>query len=95
MGVGEASQQFMAGLLGLIELAGVDESEDGVGRDDQLGRGVVSEAIGIERRRGRSGGACFTFCLLVLGQTAAFVFLATAAAAGIIPSDLGHFSTSA
>jgi hypothetical protein len=29
----------------------------------------------------------------VLGEAAALVFLAAAAGAGIIPSDLGHFST--
>jgi hypothetical protein len=33
--------------------------------------------------------------LLDLGKTAALVFFATAAGAGIIPSDLGHFSGSA
>jgi hypothetical protein len=77
----------MAGLLGLIELAGVDESEEDVGRVDNLVWSFVSEAMGIERRRSRSGGACFTFCLLVLGQTTALVFLA-AAAEGIIPALL-------
>jgi hypothetical protein len=36
MDVGEAFQQCIGGLLGLVELAGVDEIDDGVGRGSQL-----------------------------------------------------------
>jgi len=43
----------------------------------------------------RLSGEGLALGLLDLGQAAALVFFVTAAGAGIIPSDLGHFSSSA
>ena len=44
MHVGKALQQCIGGLLRLVELAGVDEIDDGVGGGGQLGVAVVAEA---------------------------------------------------
>ena len=56
---------------------------------------VVAEAEMIVRWRHGRGGEGLALGVLDLGKTAALVFFATAAGAGIIPSDLGHFSGSA
>jgi hypothetical protein len=95
MDVGEAVQQFMGGLFRRVELSGVDEIDDGVGCGGQLVVAVVAEAKMIWVRFERLSGEGLALGLLDLGQAAALVFFATAAGAGIIPSDLGHFSGSA
>ena len=95
MDVGEALQQFMGGLLGLVEQSGVDEIEDTVGCGGEFVVAVVAEAKMIWVRFEHLSGEGLALGLLDLGKTAALVFFATAAGAGIIPSDLGHFSGSA
>ena len=95
MDVGEALQQFMGGLLRRVELSGVDEIEDTVGCGGHFVVAVVAEAKMIWVRFERRSGEGLALALLDLGKTAALVFFATAAGAGIIPSNLGHFSGSA
>jgi hypothetical protein len=92
MRAGEACQHVVSGRLGLVELLGVDEGEDGIGCVVQLVTAVVAEVRVLVRRGygGRiGGGALLAVCCLVIDQAAALVFLAAAAGAEIIPSDFG------
>jgi hypothetical protein len=93
MDVGPSHHHRLGRLLGSIELSGVDESQNASGCGVDVRVAVLAEARvmvwQVVRRlcrdgRRRSGR-------LVLGQTALLVFLATAARAGLIASDFGHF----
>jgi hypothetical protein len=46
MRIGEARDEVAGGLLGLIELAGLDEVDGGVGRRGQLVLGLVNAGVG-------------------------------------------------
>src|ERR1700747_367235 len=46
MHIGEARDEVAGGLLGLIELAGLDEVDGGVGRRGQLVLGLVDAGVG-------------------------------------------------
>ena len=90
MDAGEAGQNVVGSLLGLIELLCGDQGEHGVGRVVQIVIAVLAE----ERREWRR---CSAFTRraggrLVIGHAAALVFLAAAAGAEIIPSDFGHLA---
>jgi hypothetical protein len=90
--IGVAFEKVARGLLGFVEFAGMDEIDGGVGCRYELvlflgcGGELVGDFLGNggpcgdERARGR----------LVFLEATAFVFLATAAGAGVIAPDLGH-----
>ena len=85
MDVGEARQQFVGGLLGLVEIAGVDHVDDGVGCVGQFVVAVVAvpKVIGWDGRRVGSGEGCgVTGGGLVLAMQQLLVFLAAAAGQG-------------
>jgi hypothetical protein len=101
MHIGEARDEVAGGLLGLIELAGLDEVDGGVGRRGQLVLGLVDAGVGGGEAfgdfgvrwafaPGRRDGRERTRGFLVLGEAAALVFLAAATVAGIIASGFGH-----
>src|SRR5271157_2548153 len=97
MDIGEAGEQVLGGLLGGIEMAGVNHVDHGVGRLGQFVEFVVFLEIvrqGRLARRwcGRLSGTCGKGGGLVTGHAALLVFLAAAAGAGIIPSDFGHLA---
>ena len=97
--VGKALQQVMGGLFGFVELAGFDHVDDGIGGEGQIESQFlfiiaieVGSATWASRFLGRLAGDEGSMSgLLVLGEAALLVLLATAAGAAIIPSDLGHF----
>jgi len=101
MDIGEARQQIVGGLLGGIEVAGVNHVDDGVGRLGQFVKFVMFLAIAGQERKerrhrvwlsGQLGGTCGTGGGLIAGHAALFVFLAAIAGAEIIPSDFGHLA---
>jgi len=86
MRTGEAREHVVSGRLGRVEFLGVDEGEHGIGRVVQLLTAVVAE-VRMLVRCGRSrigGGELLAVSRFVLGEAAAFVFLAAAAGAEII-----------
>jgi len=97
MDIGEARDQVVGGLLGGIEIAGVNQADHGVGRLGQFVEFVgfleiVRQGRLARRRRGRLSGTCGKGGGLVTGHAALLVFLAAAAGTGIIPSDFGHLA---
>ena len=101
MHIGEARDEVAGGLLGLVELAGMDEVDGGVGRRGQLVLGIVDAGVGGGEAfgdfgvrwafaPGRRGGRERTRGFLVLGEAAVLVLLAAATRAGIIASGFGH-----
>jgi len=99
MGVREAREEIVRGLLGRVELAGLDEVDHGVGSLGQFVEAVIGVQEGLEEAW-PAGGCCRCLGSLigsrgaggrrVLREAALLVLLATAAGARIIPSDLGH-----
>lgn len=93
MHAGEAPEHIVGGLLGLLELPGVDQGEHGTGRFIQLIVAAVAE-VRIMVVRGKRGGVGELRARgrRVIGHAAALVFLAAAARAEIIASDFGHLA---
>jgi len=96
---GESLQQFLGGLFGLIELAGLDHIDDGIGCHGQF-EGEFVFVIAIGEGSGAwalrfAGGVGRALGSLILAEAAFLVFLSAAAGAGIIASGFGHVLTSA
>lgn len=107
MHVGEAHQEIVCGLLGLVEFGVVDKVDDGIRRCGEFvvvvtgvcgGEFVAHfhENVGKARHRRVGGhhasGEHRALGGLVLFQAASLVFLATAARTGIIASGFAHRS---
>jgi hypothetical protein len=89
----------MGSLFSVVELPGLDHVDDDIGGQRQFeDQFLLLIGVGLQAGawvRRLPGGERQAFGLLDLGQAASLVFFAAAAEAGIIPSDLGYFSTSA
>jgi hypothetical protein len=84
----KAFEQVVGGPSCLVESAGIDQIDDGIGGSSQFIIPVVDVPSLPD------GCECLAFGGLILFQAATLVFLATAAGARFIAADFGHVAVS-